>query len=328
MLGRRLVSVPAFLLAWLLWLAAAPFWLPLAAIVDAVRGSGWVALRSAAALLLYLSCEAVGLAASAALWIWRRAARGDTERWADAHFRLQAWWGTALFRGLVLLFGLRVEIEGDAELVRGPYVLVVRHASTMDTLLASALVCRPHRIRLRYVLKRELLWDPCLDVVGNRLPNVFVDRFSGDSSREIGQISELARDLGPRDGVLIYPEGTRFAREKRARVIEKFRREGDEKMLEYARCLEFVLPPRPRGTLAILEAAPRADVVVCTHTGFEGAASLAAIWNGELLHQTIRVQFRRIPRDAIPAGREAAFDWLLGEWRRVGAWVGEHTDAR
>jgi hypothetical protein len=73
----------------------------------------------------------------------------------------------------------------------------------METLLASALVCRLHRIRLRYVLKRELLWDTCLDIVGNRLPDVFVDCFSDDASREIGQISELARGLGPRDGTLI-----------------------------------------------------------------------------------------------------------------------------
>jgi hypothetical protein len=56
---------------------------------------------------------------------------------------------------------------------------MLRHASIGDTLLASALVGRPHGIFwLRYVLKRELLWDPCLDVVGNRLPHVFVDRAS------------------------------------------------------------------------------------------------------------------------------------------------------
>jgi 1-acyl-sn-glycerol-3-phosphate acyltransferase len=291
-----------------------------------VRRSGWVALRSASVLLLYLSCEVVGLAASAALWIWGRAARVDTERWRNAHFRLQAWWGTTLFRGLVILFGLRVEIEDGAELSRGPYVLLLRHASTFDTLLAAALVSRPHRIQLRYVLKRELLWDPCLDIVGNRLPNIFVDRFSANPSREIPRLRELAHGIGARDGVLIYPEGTRFSRAKRARAIERFRREGKGQLLEYARGLEFILPPQPGGTLGILEAAPDADVVVCAHTGFEGATSLAAIWNGALLHQTLRIQFRRIPRRAIPSGRDAAFDWLRDEWRRVDAWIAERAD--
>jgi 1-acyl-sn-glycerol-3-phosphate acyltransferase len=326
MRGRRLISVPAFLLAWLLSLATAPLWLPLAAITDAVRRSGWVALRSASALLLYLSCEVVGLTACAALWIWGRAARVGPERWREAHFRLQAWWGATLFGGLVQLFDMRVEIEDDAELAHGLYVLLVRHASTFDTLLAAALVSHPHRIRLRYVLKRELLWDPCLDVVGNRLPNVFIDRFSSNPSRQIPRLRELASGIGTRDGVLIYPEGTRFSRAKRARVIERFRREGEEQLLDYARDLEFVLPALPGGTLGILEAAPDADVVVCAHTGFEGATSLAAIWNGALLRQTVRVGFWRVPRRAIPSGRDAAFGWLRDEWRRVDAWIAERAN--
>ena len=98
-------------------------------------------------------------------------------------------------------------------------------------------------------------------------------------------------------------------------------------MLDYARSLQFVLPPRPGGTLGLLEAAPEADVVVCAHAGFEGAASLAQIWQGALVGQTIRVQFRRIPRDAIPIGPEGQLDWLLEEWRRVDAWVASHRMA-
>ena len=179
-------------------------------------------------------------------------------------------------------------------------------------------------MRLRYVFKRELLWDPCLDIVGQRVPNVFVDRFSDDSEGEIRRTRELTRDLGPRDGLLIHPEGTRFSEAKRERILERLHREGDAKLLEYARSLQSVLPPRPGGTLALLEAAPEADVVVCAHTGFEGAASLAQIWQGALVHQTVRVQFRRIPRDAIPTGRDDRLAWLLEEWQRVDAWVASH----
>ena len=78
---------------------------------------------------------------------------------------------------------------------------------------------------------------------------------------------------------------------------------------------------RPGGTLGLLEAAPAADVVVCAHTGFEGAASLAQIWDGALVDQTIRVQFRRIPRDKIPGGRDARIAWVFEEWQRVDAWI-------
>jgi 1-acyl-sn-glycerol-3-phosphate acyltransferase len=229
--------------------------------------------------------------------------------------------------GVVGAFGLRLEVEDEAELGRGPYLLLVRHASSADTLLAAALVSRLHGIRLRYVVKRELLWDPCIDIVGNRIPNVFVDRSSVDSAREIRRTQEIAHGLGPRDGLLTYPEGTRFSEEKRSRVLERFRREGDVKMLDYARSLQFVLPPRPGGTLGLLEAAPRVDVVVCNHTGFEGAATLAQIWRGSLVHQQVRVHFRRIPREAIPGERDDRLAWLLEEWQRVDAWVARHRNS-
>jgi 1-acyl-sn-glycerol-3-phosphate acyltransferase len=320
---RRFITVPGYVIAWFVWLGAAPIWLPLTVVLDVVRRSHGVALRSAAVVTAYLTCEIVGLAASAGLSAWQAIFRVDAEQWIDIHFRLEAWWGTTLFRAVVRLFGLRLEVEGDADLGRGPYLLLFRHASTGDTLLASALVSTPHGLRLRYVLKQELLWDPCLDIVGNRLPNVFVDRFSDDSLAEVRRVQELARDLGPRDGILIYPEGTRFSAAKQQRIRDRFRQKGDAELLEYASSLSFVLPPRTGGTLGLIEAAPEADVVVCAHTGFEGAASLARIWNGALLHQVIRVQFRRIPRDEVPSERDARVAWILAEWQRVDAWVGE-----
>jgi 1-acyl-sn-glycerol-3-phosphate acyltransferase len=324
MLRRRLITIPGYVIAWSLWLGAAPLWLPLVVVVDLVRRSKGVALRSAALVTVYLSCEIMGMVACGGLWMWRSIVGVDPERWTDLHFRLEAWWGTTLFWAVVRLFGLRLEVESDADLERGPYLLLLRHASTADTLLASALVSRPHGLRLRYVLKRELLWDPCLDIVGNRLPNAFVDRFSDDSEREVRRVQELARELGPRDGILVYPEGTRFSQAGRRRVLERFQQKGDARMLEYARALPFALPPRLSGTLGLLDAAPGADVVICAHTGFEGAVSLAEIWKGGLVHQVIRLQFRRIPRDQIPTGRNERIGWILEEWRRVGDWVERH----
>jgi 1-acyl-sn-glycerol-3-phosphate acyltransferase len=328
MLRRRLITVPGYVIAWSLWLGAVPLWLPLAIVADAVlRGRG-AALRSAAFVTVYLSCEIIGVAVSGGLWVWKSLFGVGPERWTDIHFRLEAWWGTTLFRAVVRIFGLRLEVESDADLGRGPYLLLLRHASSGDALISAALVSRPYGLRLRYVFKREHLWDPCLDIVGNRVPNVFVDRFSDDSAREVRRVQELARDLGPRDGILIYPEGTRFSDAKRRRVLDRFHRKGDAKMLEYARSLRCVLPPRTGGTLGLLDAAPEADVVVCAHTGFEGSTSLAQIWRGALVDQVIRIQFRRIPRAEIPVERDARVVWLLEEWRRVGAWVERHQSSQ
>jgi 1-acyl-sn-glycerol-3-phosphate acyltransferase len=324
MLSRRLITIPAYLVAWSLWLASAPVWLVLAAIVDLVRRNRAVALRSVGFITVYLTCEVSGILASGVLWIARRLFGIDEERWTDLHFRLEAWWGATLFEAIVRLFGLRIEIEGTADLARGPYVLLPRHTSSADTLIASALVSRPHGMRLRYVLKREMLWDPCLDIVGHRVPNVFVTRDSDDPALEIRRVRALARNLGPRDGVLIYPEGTRFTEAKRTRVIERLARGGEDGLADFARSLSSVLPPRLGGTLALLDAAPTADVVFCAHTGFEGTASIGDIWSGRLIGRLIRIEYRRIPRSEIPVAREARIDWLLDEWRRIDAWVSGH----
>lgn len=328
MAWRRLLTIPGFVIAWSSWIAAAPVWLLAAALVDGVRRSRGVALRSATLVAVYLTCEVLGIAASGGLWIFRKLYRLDDRSWTDLHFRLEAWWGATLFWSVVRLFGLRLEVECEAEadLGNGPYLLLPRHASSGDTLLASAIVSRPYGMRLRYVLKQENLWDPCLDIVGNRVPNAFVDRSSEDSKAEISEVQKLVSDLGPRDGILIYPEGTRFSAGKLNHAIERLRAKADASLLAYSESLSFVLPPRLGGTLGILDAAPEIDVVFCSHTGFEGAASLASIWSGNLIGQVIRIRFRRIPRREIPTDRARQVVWLLEEWRRVDSWVGSHQE--
>jgi 1-acyl-sn-glycerol-3-phosphate acyltransferase len=263
----------------------------------------------------------LGLAACAGLSVWKLTAHPSLARWHDAHHRLQNWWGSTLFGAIVHLFSLRIEIEDEADLGRGPYLLLVRHASSADTLLASALVCRPHAMRLRYVLKNEILWDPCIDVVGNRLPHVFIDRSGVQSAQEVERVKSIARDLGPHDGLLVFPEGTRFSRAKQARIRERLRESSDTEALAAAEALRAVLPPRPGGVLGALAAAPQADVVICSHSGFEGTASMGQIWRGALLGRTVRVQFRRVARAAIPEDPAAALAWLRAEWQRVDDWV-------
>ena len=322
---RRFISIPAVVIAWLLVIATGPIWLIAAAITDLVRRNRGVALRSAGVLTVFLTCEVIGIFVSGALFVWKIIGRINDERWADVHFRLETWWGTTIFRAIVTLFGLRLEVKDDADLEQGPYLLLVRHSSSGDTLLASAIVSQPHGMRLRYILKKEHLWDPCLDIVGNRVPNAFVDRASSNPAAEIEAVKALTHELGSRDGILIYPEGTRFSEGKRKRVLDALEQKSDPELVEYARSLHSVLPPRPGGALGILESAPNLDVIVCAHTGFEGAASLLEVWKGALIDRVIRVHFRRVRRADIPTTREAQTEWLREEWRRVDAWVGSHA---
>lgn len=325
---RRVVTVPAVLSLALASVLLAPLWIPALALVDLLRPTRRAAaLRAGAMLTVYLQCEAIGLAVAALLWLatpGRSAAA--RERFRRRNAALQGWWATALFGAAQRIYGMRLDVEGADEPSRGPLLLLARHASVADTLLPAVLVTAPHGIRLRYVLKRELLWDPCLDVVGQRLPNVFVRRGSEDSVREIAAVRELGRDLGPGEGVLIYPEGTRFDPSKRVRVLERLRASGDAQRALRAARLRHVLPPRRGGSLALLEAAPEADVVFCAHTGLEGAGTLADLWRGELVGAVVRVRFWRVPRGEIPADPSARGAWLDAWWERIDAWIGAKRD--
>ena len=96
---------------------------------------------------------------------------------------------------------------------------------------------------------------------------------------------------------------------------------GEAPRLREADALRHVLPPRRGGVLALLEAAPTADVVILAHTGLEDAARLGDLWRGSLVGGTIEVELWREPRAEIPAdaaGREA---WLQDCWRRVDQWI-------
>lgn len=318
---RRAITLPAYLLLTALALPALPLLLPLAAIVDLARGTRLGLSRSLLFFTWYLLCETYGIVAAGALALARPwlSAGG----WERIHQRLKRGWGRALLTGAERIFGLRFEVEGDAEAAAGPMLLFPRHASVADTVLAAAFLEHRHHLALRYVIKRELLWDPCLDLVGRRLRNAFVDRSGADSAAEIATVRALARDLGPGDGVLIYPEGTRFSEAKRSRILERLEAR-DADLHRRARGLRHVLPPRLGGCLALLEERPDADVVFCAHAGFDGVTRFSEFLDGGLVGQVVRIAFWRVPAPGIPREPDARIDWLFSQWARVDAWVGAH----
>jgi 1-acyl-sn-glycerol-3-phosphate acyltransferase len=236
------------------------------------------------------------------------------------HVRLQSWWATGLFRAAARVLRWTLEVEAADALKPGPLIVLIRHASLADTLL-PAVVIADKGIRLRYVLKRELLWDPCLDVVGQRLPNAFIRRGSGESAAELDTIAALGRDLAADEAVLIYPEGTRFTPEKHTRALERISASGRPDLLARARELTAVLPPRTAGVLALLDASKAADVLVVAHTGLEGLANIADLIRLGTSERHIRVRLWRVPRASIPDERDARVRWLYDEWARVDAFV-------
>lgn len=314
---RRAITIPGYIAAAALFVVALPLLLAVALVADLVLRNRFALSRTVAMLTWYFAMEAVGLTAAAGVWLLRPAL-GD--RYDAANFSLQCLWARALFGGARLLYGMRVDVEGMDALLPGPILLLMRHASVADTLLPAVLVSSRTGLRLRYVMKRELLWDPCLDVVGQRLPNAFVRRGTRDAA-QIEAVRALATGLGADEGVQLYPEGTRWTPERRRAVIDRLARSADPKLLERAQALQWLLPPRLGGVLALLEAAPEADVVFAVHTGFEGVRALSDVWRGTLVGTRVQVRFERIPASEIPSAREARIEWILGHWARLDSWL-------
>jgi 1-acyl-sn-glycerol-3-phosphate acyltransferase len=325
---RRLRTIPTLVLGLLLITVLLPVLLIVSVVVDAARrlafGVPPTALRLIAFLWVYLAAEVVGLAAMAVAWALSRGGRREAAL-QQMTLRLQQLWVGVLFGAVRGLFGLHLEVAGDDAIAPGPVIVLVRHASIVDNLLPAIVVARPHRIRLRYVLKRELLADPCLDVAGRRLPNYFVRRGTGEAV-ELERVRSLARGLERDEGVLIYPEGTRFTPERRSRAIARIR-ERDSGLAVRAARLRHLLPPRFGGVGALLDGAPDADVLVIAHHGFEGLRLVSDIWRGGLVDLGVHVRVTRIVRSDVPEDSAARADWLYELWQDVDDWLEERFAA-
>ena len=324
--ARRALTIPLYFALLVAYACLAPVMLPAVALYDLSRKSRFAATRTVAFFGWYLLCEAAGLLVAFCLWLaYRVLPWVGREKFLRWNFDLQCAWARALGGGAFRLYGMRVENDAPAGLGRKPLLLLIRHASTADTILAAMLVASRYDIVLRYVLKRELLWDPCLDVVGNRLVNVFVRRGGEDTAAEVTAVAALADGVGPGGGVLIYPEGTRFSTKKREQILAKLAQRGDEAALHRATELRGVLPPRLGGATALLERAKDWDIAVCAHAGLEGSASFDELWNGALVGRVVHVRVSLFSGATLPPTREGKIDWLFERWREIDAFVAAHA---
>ncbi|MCA9620428.1 MAG: lysophospholipid acyltransferase family protein, partial [Myxococcales bacterium] len=210
--------------------------------------------------------------------------------------------------------------EGDEVFATGPVLVMARHSSVADTVLPVMLAGERHGLVLRWVLKRELLWDPCLDIVGHRLDNCFVSRMPEEGSADVARVAALMDDLGPGEGVMIYPEGTRFSAQKRRALLDKATKRGDETLRARVARFQHVLPPRLGGASALL--ARGTDLVFLAHVGLEGSATFWDLARGGLIGQPVRVKAWRIPAREVPAEPEARIAFLHDQWAKVDAFVG------
>jgi 1-acyl-sn-glycerol-3-phosphate acyltransferase len=318
--ARRVRSIPLVVLGGVVLAAAAPLLVLVTVATDLVRRrrNRFDATRLLAAGLVYVWCEIIGLLALFLSWLLTVGSR--RHRVAQA-FAIQRWWARSVVRAIQVVFGITIAGTGTGAL-HPPFVLVARHSSIIDNLLPAWFISGPHRTHIRYVMKRDLLWDPCLDVAGNRLPNHFVERGSAASEKELAALRRLAADLGDDEGVLIYPEGTRSTPARRAAAVARLGTSGG-RLAETAARFRSVMPPKPSGLHAILESTA-AEVLVMAHRGLDGLAKLSDLWHGGLTGARVEVAFWRISRSQIPQGKTEQAEWLYGLWAQIDGWVTDH----
>ncbi len=293
---RRCITVPLYFLLAAVCLCALPIWLLFAGLADIVTGRfrKFPLTRALLFFALYLFLEIAGVLMAFFIWFFLAGGLiGGADRFIEANAALQRWWSGALFGGSLIIFSMHLKVEGQEQVRRGPMILFVRHSSTADTVLAAVLVANPFHLLLRYVIKRELLWDPCLDIVGRRLPNTFVDRRSKRVDAEAAAVAELSVNLNERSAALIFPEGTRFTPDRLRSAVTLLRRKKIDDLAGIAQDYRNVLPPKLIGPFALLDAAPGVDLLIVEHTGFESAESFAEFFGGGLIGETIHVRLRR-----------------------------------
>lgn len=311
---RRLLTVSSYFLLWLMLTALAPLWVPLTFLIGVFRRCSFVILRLLMFFWTYLAVELAGLTAAAAIYL---VTPGNVERRQDLFFRLECWWGSTLFRWICRCLSLSTSIEGEDQILPGPVLVFIRHASIIDTAVPVAFISNSKGLRLRYVFKRELLVDPCIDVAGHASPNYFIDR-AGDADVELSKVRKLAENLG-NEGVLLYPEGTRFNERKKRIAIERLSKTHPE-LVPIAESYKHSLPPKAGGALSLLDTAPQADVLIVAHRGLEGMAEVADLLSGAVVGQEIQIRIWRVPAADVPKGEERR-RWLFDWWKRIDEFV-------
>ncbi len=319
---RRPVTISAVWLLALALLVLVPFWVIACLLVDLV-GKKWrlPTLRLVAFALCWSWLEVIGVSVAGVLWL---CGQGKNQ---GANYALQRWWAKRLIRSLRITCGFGIDVEGVEALSEKPLVCLGRHASLGDALV-SAWVFGSLAQRLpRYVMKKELLLDPCLDIVGQRIPNYFVDRGSAAIRQEIDGIRAMASNMQPKDVAVIFPEGTRTNDEKRVALVQRLEKRAPERHSKLAG-LERLLPPRSAGATALLEAIPGGDVVFLWHVGFDGLDTFGGVRRRLAQSEPhARVVLELHDRASVPNG--VAFEaWLDDRWLEIDRKVVEASERR
>ena len=331
---RRLVLAPVVLVVCLGFIALSPFLAVFALVFGLLARSKAGRMRSLRLVgfaLTWFVAESVALVALTGLWVISGfGGRPGTEAYQRRHYAVMRRFLDMMYEGAERTYGLRVEVDepdltGDELIARltRPIIVLSRHAGPGDSfLLVHQLLSVYHR-RPRVVMKASLQLDPSVDIVGNRLPNVWVKSRQAGEHIFTEQIARLARDLDPLGALVIFPEGGNWTPGRWRRGIRRLEERGRGDLATRAREMPNLLPPRTGGALSAIAACPDVDVIFVAHAGLDQIVTVGDVWRNLRVDQTVRARWWRVPAAEVPLSADHAAQerWLYDWWQRIDAWI-------
>ena len=277
--------------------------------------------RLALMLIWYLLFELLGVLIALILWFGTIFGyKMKSSRSQDIHASVQYFWVTSVLKGASFFLRTRVQFPESVPVPNGPCVIAAQHSSFFDALIPTVLVGIYFKnVIPRHVLKSELLLSPSLDIYGNRLPNQFVNRESGNAEQEIAGIRSLANNLGS-NAMIIFPEGTFYTDRRFKRIIQKITAT-DSDRADRISSLQNLLPVKPGGISAMLTASPESGLYLVAHRGFEPFGSFKEILANIPFNNPVEIFIKFVPPAKIPREKNALLEFIDYEWLALDTWL-------
>jgi 1-acyl-sn-glycerol-3-phosphate acyltransferase len=328
---RRLILAPAVVALAIVLLTTLPVWLLLALAASPLVPGHLRVPRLVFLAIVYIVWDAAALLVLAALWI----AAGFGWKIRSPAFQRAHYVVTGRFIGFLFWFArwslhLTVDVVGtdpDTAEPGRPEIVVSRHAGPGDSFILIHGLVNWFDREPRIVLKATLQWDPAVDVLLNRLPNRFITPGRTGTHTLEQQISDLADGLDDNDAFVIFPEGGNFTPRRRLTAIARLRARGLADMAARAENLHNVLPPKPGGLTAAIDAAPDAGVIFVAHTGLDRMITVADVWRQLPMDKQLVMRFWSVDPEDVPADDEERVAWLYDWWQRIDTWIEENRPA-
>lgn len=326
---RRLLIDPAFVLGMGVVAVSLPIVLVVVAFLSRYVPGRWRPLRIIWFLFLYLVVDVTAVVGLFLLWIasgfgWKI----QSPRFQDAHYRVFGWMLRRVVASAKFTFKVVTVAEGEVPRTVGggrarPVLVMSRHAGPGDSMLLMDGLYNRFGRKPRIVLKEVLQWDPAIDIMLNRLPSAFVPATGKAGNPVIEAIEEMTASMDPACAFVIFPEGGNYTLKRHLRAIQKLKEIGRPDLAERAESLENTLPPKPKGVMTAIAAAPSmTDVFFVGHAGLETLVSFGDIWRGMPMGTNVATKIWYYPAERIPPPEEQE-TWLYDVWAEIDSWITE-----